>query len=312
MLGAGAPNKRMSALGHEMRALVAREGPISVERFMALALGHPKYGYYMNRDPFGAAGDFTTAPEISQMFGELIGLWAAEVWGMAGRPKPAILIEFGPGRGTLMSDALRAARVAPDFRAALDVRLVETSPYLAAIQRETLLTSGAPISWCATIGEAPPGPAIILGNEFLDALPVRQFVFSRGVWRERLVDVGGDGRLAFVASDDPELGIRGAAKEGDIVEISPTAHRLVRDLAARIMGYGGAALFIDYGHVDRDRGHFASRARPPVGRPARRPGRSGSDGACRFRLDCARGALGWRRGARPDRPRRLLSCARPC
>src|ERR1700685_1380692 len=129
----------MSALGDEIRALIGQEGPISLERFMALALAHPTLGYYMNRDPFGAEGDFTTAPEISQMFGELIGLWAAEVWAAMGAPNPLRLIELGPGRGTLMSDALRAARIVPAFRNALDVRLVETTPALAAVHHDPLV-----------------------------------------------------------------------------------------------------------------------------------------------------------------------------
>src|SRR5579863_6604984 len=183
----------MSALGDEIAALTGHEGPISLERFMALALAHPTLGYYMNRDPFGAQGDFTTAPEISQMFGELIGLWAAEVWAAMGAPNPLRLIELGPGRGTLMSDALRAARVAPDFRAALDVTLVEVSPTLAEIQHETLLTAGAPIAWASTFSEAPEGPAIVIANEFLDALPVRQYVRSHNRWREQVVWVDKNG-----------------------------------------------------------------------------------------------------------------------
>ena len=159
----------MSALGDEIKAMIASEGPITLERYMELALGHPEHGYYMGRDPFGAAGDFITAPEISQMFGELLGLWAAEVWASMGRPRPVRLIELGPGRGTMMSDALRAARIVPDFRSAIDVTLVETSPTLAEIQHETLLTSGAPVGWIPTLAEAPEGPAIVLANEFLDA-----------------------------------------------------------------------------------------------------------------------------------------------
>src|SRR5476651_16048 len=150
----------MSALGDEIRAMIGQEGPISLERFMTLALTHPAHGYYMKRDPFGAEGDFTTAPEISQMFGELIGLWAAEVWAAMGSPNPLRLIELGPGRGTLMSDALRAARVAPQFRDAIDVCLIETSPTLAEVQHETLLTAGAPVRWVGQLDEAPDGPAI--------------------------------------------------------------------------------------------------------------------------------------------------------
>ena len=146
---------------------------------MELALADPEYGYYMKRDPFGAAGDFTTAPEISQMFGELIGLWAAEVWTSMGRPNPVRLIELGPGRGTLMSDALRAARIVPEFRAALDVTLIETSPPLAEIQHDALLDRRRADRLGASFAEAPEGPAIVIANEFLDALPVRQFVRQR-------------------------------------------------------------------------------------------------------------------------------------
>ena len=175
----------MTQLLDEIRAMVAERGPISVEQYMQLALAHPDLGYYMNRDPFGATGDFTTAPEISQMFGELIGLWAAEVWSSMGSPDPVRLIELGPGRGTLMSDALRAARIVPAFRNALDVRLVETSPALAAMQHELLVNSGVAVSWAQTLKEVPDGPAIVIGNEFLDALPVRQFVRVNGQWRER-------------------------------------------------------------------------------------------------------------------------------
>ncbi len=238
----------MSALGDEIRAMIAGDGPMTVERYMELALAHPDLGYYMNRDPFGAQGDFTTAPEISQMYGELLGLWAAEVWTSIGRPRPIRLIELGPGRGTLMSDALRAARIVPDFRAALDVTLIETSPTLANIQYEALLTSGAPIAWCASLAEAPEGPAIILANEFLDALPVRQFVRSGGQWRERTVRLGEAGQLAFGLSSEPELYIDVEADEGAVLEVNAVGHRFMFELGARLVKQGGAALFVDYGH----------------------------------------------------------------
>ena len=169
----------MTTLLDGIKALIARAGPISVERYMALALGDPDFGYYMSRDPFGASGDFTTAPEISQMFGELLGLWAAEVWSSMGSPNPVHLVELGPGRGTLMSDALRAARIVPEFRAALDVWLLETSPTLAATQHELLLDSGVAVAWAQNLGDIRDGPAIVIANEFLDALPVRQFVRDR-------------------------------------------------------------------------------------------------------------------------------------
>jgi NADH dehydrogenase [ubiquinone] 1 alpha subcomplex assembly factor 7 len=238
----------MSPLEEEIRAMIAADGPITLERYMDLALTHPDHGYYMSRDPFGAAGDFTTAPEISQMYGELLGLWAAEVWSSIGKPSPVRLIELGPGRGTLMSDALRAARIVPDFRAALDVTLIETSPALANVQYEALLTSGAPIAWAATLAEAPEGPAIILANEFLDALPVRQFVRRGGAWRERTVRLDEAGRMAFGLAKDPEPSIRVEADEGAVLEVNAIAHRFMFELGARLVRQGGAALFVDYGH----------------------------------------------------------------
>src|SRR5271169_3749636 len=239
----------MVTLLDEIKAIIADRGPITVEQYMQLALTHPEFGYYMNRDPFGAAGDFTTAPEISQMFGELVGLWAAEVWSSMGSPRPVRLVELGPGRGTLMSDALRAARIVPAFRSALDVRLVETSPALAAMQHELLVDSGVAVSWAQTLREVPDGPAIVIGNEFLDALPVRQFERVKGQWRERLVGVNGDGVLAFDVADRPEPYIRANAANGEILEVNPSGHRLMFELGARLVKQGGAALLIDYGHA---------------------------------------------------------------
>ena len=128
----------MNALEREIRALIETQGPISVSRYMALCLAHPEYGYYTSRDPFGVEGDFTTAPEISQMFGELIGIWCAEVWRLMGSPSRIALAEVGPGRGTLMKDALRAAKVMPGFLNAVELHLVETSPVLQEKQREAL------------------------------------------------------------------------------------------------------------------------------------------------------------------------------
>src|SRR5271167_4915447 len=194
----------MMTLLDEIKAIIADRGPITVERYMQLALAHPEFGYYMNRDPFGATGDFTTAPEISQMFGELIGLWAAEVWSSMGSPGGVHLIELGPGRGTLMSDALRASRIVPEFRAALDVWLMETSPTLAAMQHELLLDAGVAVAWVRNLKEVPDGPAIVIGNEFLDALPVRQFVRVKGQWRERVVRLNGEGGLAFDVASEAE------------------------------------------------------------------------------------------------------------
>ena len=245
-----AENLAMTELLDEIRTMIAERGPITVEQYMQLALAHPDLGYYMNRDPFGATGDFTTAPEISQMFGELIGLWTAEVWSSMGSPSPVRLVELGPGRGTLMSDALRAARIVPAFRSALDVRLVETSPALAAMQHELLVDSGAAVSWAQTLKEVPDGPAIVIGNEFLDALPVRQFVRVNSQWRERTVRVNGEGALVFDVADKPEPYIRASAANSEVLEVNPSGHRLMFELGSRIVKQGGAALLIDYGRAE--------------------------------------------------------------
>jgi len=191
--------------------------------------------YYANRDPFA---DFTTAPEISQVFGELLGLWSAVVWQSMGRPNQVILAEAGPGRGTLMADALRAIRaMVPDFAGALRLHLVETSPALRAVQAEKLEAV-----WHDRIEDIPPGPCILLANEFLDALPIRQFVRRHG-WMERFVENG-----TFVEQPCPEP--LGEAPEGTVLERCESALALVRHLAERLAAQGGAALFLDYGPAE--------------------------------------------------------------
>lgn len=241
----------MTPLAAELKALIATEGPLPVDRFMALALGHPRHGYYMTRDPFGPAGDFVTAPEISQVFGELMGVWAASAWEAMGRPEAVALVEFGPGRGTLMADLLRAAAALPGFRAALDVHLVETSDRLAARQRDMLAAASVPCTWHRELSTVPPGPAILVANEFLDALPIRQFVMTAAGWRERVVGLV-DGALAFGLSRDPvpQALIPAALRQGEpgaVVEICPAFHHLAASLAARDAPLAG--LFIDYGHA---------------------------------------------------------------
>ena len=226
--------------------MIALEGPMSVERYMALCLGHPVHGYYVTRDPFGAHGDFTTAPEISQMFGELIGLWTAEVWHMMGAPQPLRLIELGPGRGTLMSDLLRAVQLVPGFLDSIEVHLVETSPVLMAAQRENLARAAAvPVAWHADPSEVPPGPTIVIANEFLDALPIRQFVRTERGWCERLVG-SANGRLVFGLAE-PEANLQGG-QPGDVFEWPAAALQVVWDVGTRVATQGGAALFIDYGY----------------------------------------------------------------
>ena len=239
----------MTTLLDEIKALIAESGPITVERYMELALAHPEFGYYMNRDPFGATGDFTTAPEISQMFGELIGLWAAEVWTSMGSPNPVRLIELGPGRGTLMSDALRAARIVPEFRAALDVWLDGDQPDAGRDPARAAARLRRAVAWAQSLEEIPPGPAIVIANEFLDALPVRQFVRVGGQWRERVVRLNDEGELAFDLAHDAGALYPGEAPNGEVLEVNPAGHRFMFELGARLVKQGGAALFIDYGHA---------------------------------------------------------------
>jgi SAM-dependent MidA family methyltransferase len=235
-------------LGAEIREIIAHEGPISVERYMGLALTHPTKGYYTTRNPFGAQGDFITAPDISQMFGELLGLWAAQVWIQLGAPAKILLVELGPGRGALMADALRAAKAVPEFYAAIDVHLIEASDILAELQREALAGCGRPVTWRRTIDDLPPGPAIFLANEFFDALPVRHYVKTAEGWREKLVGLGEEGQLAFGLSGETEPYLKAVAPEGSILEIGAGAQRLMTQIAVRIVTQNGAALAIDYGY----------------------------------------------------------------
>jgi len=230
-------------LADQLRGLIALEGPITVERYMDLCLRH----YYATRDPFGAAGDFTTAPEISQTFGELIGLWMLEVWHAMGRPGPCRIVELGPGRGTLMADLLRATRLLPDFRAAASVHLVETSPALRERQREALAQAGLPVTWHDRLDHVPPGPLLLVANEFFDALPVRQFVATGRGWCERLVGLDGD-RLVFGLRGEPEAGLPSPVRLGDVLERPAMTLGVTGDLARRLTENGGAALIIDYGY----------------------------------------------------------------
>ncbi len=242
----------MIPLARQLRSQIEIGGPLTVAQYMAAALGHPRHGYYMSGDPLGQDGDFVTAPEISQMFGEIIGLWCVAGWEQMGRPDPALLVELGPGRGTLMSDALRAMALAPACRSALEVHLVETSPCLAETQRRRL--AGVPAAWHDTLQSVPEGPLILVTNELFDALPIHQFVRTLGAWRERLVDIdpATDGfRFVLAPGPTPATALipedAAEAPPGSVVEASPAAIGLANEIGRRISTSGGVALIIDYG-----------------------------------------------------------------
>lgn len=237
----------MSALAGLLRRLIREEGPLDIGQYMALALGHPQHGYYTSRDPLGSGGDFITAPEISQLFGEVVGLALVQFWLASGRPRPVSLVELGPGRGTLAADALRAARVAPGFLEAAELHLVEASPILRARQKE-LLGRHDP-RWHATLDGVPAtAPLLVIANEFFDVLPVRQYVRRGGRWHERVValDDAGGFRFALRAQPAP-ITIPFEAADGAVLELAPAREAQAELLALRLAEQGGMALIIDYG-----------------------------------------------------------------
>jgi SAM-dependent MidA family methyltransferase len=241
----------MMALKARIAELIAAQGPISVAQFMALALHDPQEGYYATRDPLGR--DFTTSPEISQMFGELLGLWCAQAWADQGSPKKLRLVELGPGRGSLMADALRALKRIPAFLAGAEIVLIEASPVLREMQERRLSASGVTITWKSRFDEAlADRPLFLLANEFFDALPIRQYVRKGGRWHERMV-VAKKGELAFALAPiaTPPAAVptaRADAPEGGIFEIAPSALSLMEEIGRIIAAQGGAALVLDYGY----------------------------------------------------------------
>jgi NADH dehydrogenase [ubiquinone] 1 alpha subcomplex assembly factor 7 len=244
-------------LGHLIARRIALTGPISIADFMAEALGHPRLGYYRTALPVGAAGDFTTAPEISQMFGELLGAWLAERWLAMGRPQPVRLVELGPGRGTLLADALRATRGVAGFHAALDLHLVEINDRLQALQR-TALGDFKP-TWHGRLDDVPDGAMLLVANEFFDALPVRQFEKTARGWTERMVGLAPDGatlRLALAPGVTPYASLLPAAPAGAQAELSEAGRAIAAAIGVRLRRDGGWALIVDYGY-DRG-GHGAS------------------------------------------------------
>jgi len=268
-----------SPLQSEIKKLIKSSGPMPVWRYMELCLMHPEHGYYVSRDPLGREGDFITAPEVSQMFGELLGLWAASVWRAIESPSTFRLVELGPGRGTMMADALRALRVLPPLYQTVSVHLVEINPVLRDKQRQTL--SGVRnIEWHDSIDDVPEGPSIIFANEYFDVLPIHQMVKRETGWHERVVEIDSADRLAFGAAPDPTPRFEvllppllRVAPVGAVFEWRPDAEMM--KIARRVRDQGGAGLIIDYGHLRSDAGDtFQAIARHSFTDPLRTPGQA--------------------------------------
>lgn len=230
----------MNALERIITGQIKASGPITLAQYMELCLLHPQHGYYSTQSPFGAAGDFITSPEISQIFGEICGLALAQVWMEQRRPVPITLAELGPGRGTLMADILRVIQRAEGMTEAAEVTLIEASAQLRQTQRRRL----GDVRHLASVEALPPKPLLLIANEFFDALPIRQFERVAGGWSERMVNADETGLYLGLA---PPVDLPRKGEIGDIVELCPQAARIVRVVANRIAQHGGAALIIDYG-----------------------------------------------------------------
>jgi NADH dehydrogenase [ubiquinone] 1 alpha subcomplex assembly factor 7 len=268
-----------SPLQSEIKTLIKSAGPMPVWRYMELCLTHPTHGYYVARDPLGREGDFTTAPEVSQMFGELLGLWAASVWRAIGSPPVLRLIELGPGRGTMMADALRAMRVLPQLQQAVDGHLVEINPVLREKQK-SMLSGARSITWHERLDDVPEGPSIIFANEYFDVLPIHQAVRRETGWHERVVENDGYGGLVFGTAPEPMPRFEvllpplvRSAPLGAVFEWRPNTE--IMKIASRVRDQDGAALIVDYGHVRSDAGDtFQAIARHSFADPLKNSGQA--------------------------------------
>lgn len=233
-----------------IRKTIRSNGPITVAEYMKIALSDPEHGYYMRKDPLGVQGDFTTSPEIAQVFGEVIGAWCAAQWIIMGKPQ-TVLCELGPGRGTLMGDALRATKNIPGFHEAISVHLVETSPTLQEKQWNTLAGKHLSLHWHKDFSAVPQGALLLIANEFFDALPIRQFIHDDVRWSERMVGLNHVGKLRFVPQPIPNTENNGVfpASDDNFYEYSEASLKIVNSIARRMAKYGGAGLFIDYGYT---------------------------------------------------------------
>lgn len=268
----------MTPLADKITQLIEQAGPLRISDYFALCLGDPDHGYYQNNDPFGRAGDFITAPEVSQLFGEMIGVWLVHAWQAQGSPSPVRIAEIGPGRGTLMSDALRViARLAPELEAAASIHMVETSKRLRNVQRQTLVQIKERITWHSAIEEIPAGFTLVVANELFDAVPIRQFAKTSEGFRERMVGLDDDGSLAFgLGPGSFDLSLLPVTETrvpvGEIFEISPARSAIMQAVAGKIVRDGGSALVIDYGHLitgfgDTLQAVYRHDYDPPLARP---------------------------------------------
>lgn len=243
----------MNKLAALLKEQIRTTGPLSLYDYMQTALSHPEFGYYQQAAPFGANGDFVTAPEISQMFGELVGLWCVDAWVKLGSPTHINLVELGPGNGTLMRDALRSAALVPEFLKAAKIHLVETSDRLTNIQQQHL--SNYDVQWHKIFPDLPDACSLIIGNEFLDALPIHQFECRDCHWHEKQITLSND-LLLMTTSNDPtgndkfDLPDPTNLENETIVEVNPAAKEITSQICDTLMGGGGAALFIDYGPLE--------------------------------------------------------------
>lgn len=243
-----------AALKDKLTAGIRAHGPVTVADYMAACLADPDAGYYITRDPFGKKGDFTTAPEVSQMFGELIGAFCLQAYLDLGAPDSFQLVELGPGRGTLMADLLRMASLRPEFVEAASLSLVETSPTLRKIQAKTLEKAPLAPAFLDRLADVPDGPLILVANEFFDALPIHQYVRTADGWRERMIGLSETGELCFGVGtarlDDTDLPPAAqTAPHGTILETQPAANAIAQEIGTRLARHGGAALIIDYGYL---------------------------------------------------------------
>jgi SAM-dependent MidA family methyltransferase len=267
-----------TALGEKITAIIRANGPISVTDYFSLCLADPEYGYYRTREPFGRAGDFVTAPEVSQLFGEMVGIFMVHAWQRHGSPDEVRLLEVGPGRGTMMSDMLRVIqRLAPSLYEQMSVHLIETSERLQDIQKETLAAYGDKISWHSDFDAVPAGFVLLAANELFDAIPIRQFVRTATGFRERMIGLDIEEELNFaagVASLDPSFLPQTPYKLplGTVFEIAPARQAVMTTICDRLLSNGGTALIIDYGHMVTGYGDTLQAVRmheydPPLAHP---------------------------------------------